>query len=110
MRTTMMSLAMLFLWTTTVSAQTGVAPLGGSASGMGGYGPPPRSSGTADAAKNDEGPKRVIVRSSTTPTTRVYVRTVPEGANVKVDGKPVGQASRLITVPAGVKRMRTFSP
>jgi hypothetical protein len=48
----------------------------------------------------------VIVRSSTKPSTRVYVRTNPEGANVKVDGKPVGQASRLITVPAGVKRMR----
>lgn len=41
------------------------------------------------------------VRTSPTPTTRLYVRTVPPGAEIKLDGRSVGKSDYLFTVPEG---------
>jgi len=45
------------------------------------------------------------VETSATPTTRLYVRTIPPGAEVRLDGKPAGKSDDLFVVPAGVERM-----
>jgi hypothetical protein len=45
------------------------------------------------------------VTTSPKPTTRLYVRTTPEGADVSVDGKQRGKAPQLFEVPPGVKSM-----
>jgi len=47
------------------------------------------------------GDERVTARAE--PTTRLYVRTVPPGAAVKIDGKRSGNSDRLFQMPAGVK-------
>ena len=38
--------------------------------------------------------------------TKLYVRTVPEGASVNFDGQPRGASPQLIPVPQGVTRMK----
>jgi len=45
------------------------------------------------------------VETSPTAATRLYVRTVPPGASVELDGKPLGQADALFLVPAGTGRV-----
>ncbi len=45
------------------------------------------------------------VETSATPTTRLYVRTIPSGAEVRLDGKPAGKSDDLFVVPAGVRKM-----
>ncbi|MGO9115084.1 MAG: LamG-like jellyroll fold domain-containing protein [Thermoguttaceae bacterium] len=45
------------------------------------------------------------VETSPTPTTRLYVRTIPPGAEVRLDGKPAGKSDDLFMVPAGVQKM-----
>ena len=40
-----------------------------------------------------------------TPATRLYVRTVPPGARVILDGKPLGTSEGLFLVPPGVARI-----
>ena len=45
------------------------------------------------------------VETSPTPTTRLYVRTIPPGAEVRLDGKPAGKSDDLFVIPAGVQKM-----
>jgi len=45
------------------------------------------------------------VVTSAAPQTRLYVRTVPPGAQVMVDGKPLGASDGLFLVPAGTSRV-----
>ena len=45
------------------------------------------------------------VETSRTPSTRLYVRTVPSGAKIKLDGKPRGTSDHLFKVPPGVRKM-----
>ena len=45
------------------------------------------------------------VESSPTPTTRLYVRTIPAGAQVTLDGKPLGASDGLFLVPAGTAKV-----
>lgn len=45
------------------------------------------------------------VQASDTPTTRLYVKTIPPGAQVMLDGKPLGPSDGLFLVPAGVGRV-----
>jgi hypothetical protein len=45
------------------------------------------------------------VATSASPKTRLYVRTVPPGAQVMVDGKPLGASDGLFLVPAGTSRV-----
>jgi hypothetical protein len=45
------------------------------------------------------------VATSASPQTRLYVRTVPPGAQVMVDGKPLGASDGLFLVPAGTSRV-----
>ena len=45
------------------------------------------------------------VVTSAAPQTRLYVRTVPPGAQVTVDGKPLGASDGLFLVPAGTARV-----
>jgi hypothetical protein len=45
------------------------------------------------------------VDTSATPTTRLFVRTVPLGAAVMVDGKMFGKSDGLFAVPAGTHRI-----
>lgn len=49
------------------------------------------------------------VETSETPTTRLYIRTTPPDAKVRLDGEPLGQSGgqsgRLFVVPAGVRRI-----
>ena len=49
------------------------------------------------------GDDRVTARAE--PTTRLYVRTVPPGAAVKIDGKQSGTSDQLFQMPAGAKRV-----
>ena len=43
--------------------------------------------------------------TSATPTTRLFVRTVPVGAAVTVDGKTIGKSDGLFAVPAGTHKI-----
>jgi len=43
--------------------------------------------------------------TASTPTTRLYVRTIPPGAEVRLDGEPAGKSDDLFVVPAGVRKM-----
>jgi hypothetical protein len=45
------------------------------------------------------------VATSAAAQTRLYVRTVPPGAQVTVDGKPLGASDGLFLVPAGTARV-----
>ncbi|MGB8853512.1 MAG: PEGA domain-containing protein [Pirellulales bacterium] len=45
------------------------------------------------------------VESLPTPTTRLYVRTIPAGAQVTLDGKPLGASDGLFLVPAGTAKV-----
>jgi hypothetical protein len=44
------------------------------------------------------------LETSETPTTRLYIRTVPT-ANVQLDGQPLGKSGGLFIVPPGVRRI-----
>lgn len=50
-------------------------------------------------------PAATPVESSSTPTTRLYVRTIPAGAQVTLDGKPLGASDGLFLVPAGTAKV-----
>lgn len=45
------------------------------------------------------------VKTSETPTTRLYVETTPAGATIKVDGKAQGTAPKVIPIPPGTRKM-----
>lgn len=45
------------------------------------------------------------VEASGTATTRLYVKTIPPGAQVTLDGKPLGPSDGLFIVPAGAARV-----
>jgi hypothetical protein len=60
------------------------------------------AAGTEPAASKNDKP---AVTSSQTPSTRLYVRTVPPGAEIKLDGKPSGRSDHLFVVPPGVSKM-----
>lgn len=45
------------------------------------------------------------LNTSATPTTRLFVRTVPVGAVVTVDGKPIGKSNGLFVIPPGVRKI-----
>lgn len=47
--------------------------------------------------------------TSATPTTRLFVRTVPLGAAITVDGKMIGKSDGLFAVPAGTHRISVES-
>ncbi len=49
-----------------------------------------------------EGPS---VEAAGTPKTRLYVRTVPPGATVTVDGEKIGTSDGLFLVPPGVRKV-----
>ena len=57
----------------------------------------------ADGGRGGE--SRGTVKTSPTASTRLYVRTVPAGAKIEIDGKPSGTSDRLFKVPPGVKKM-----
>ena len=46
------------------------------------------------------------VTTSPTPTTRLYVKTVPPGAEVTLDGKPLGPSDGLFIVPPGTSSVK----
>lgn len=46
------------------------------------------------------------VTTSPTPTTRLYVKTVPPGAEVTLDGKPLGPSDGLFIVPPGTANVK----
>jgi hypothetical protein len=60
----------------------------------------------------DEGPTSATdpaapaVTTSATPTTRLYVKTVPPGAQVTLDGKLLGPSDGLFMVPPGVSSVK----
>lgn len=60
----------------------------------------------------DEGPTSATdpaapaVTTSATPTTRLYVKTVPPGAQVTLDGKLLGPSDGLFIVPPGVSSVK----
>ena len=45
------------------------------------------------------------VQTETQPTTQLYVKTIPPGADIKLNGERSGTSDRLFKVPAGVKKM-----
>jgi hypothetical protein len=45
------------------------------------------------------------IRLEETGSTRVFVQTVPPGAQVVLDGKPLGQTDILVLVPPGVRKI-----
>ncbi|MBN1911030.1 MAG: PEGA domain-containing protein [Pirellulales bacterium] len=45
------------------------------------------------------------VETSDTPKTRIYVRTVPQNAQIIVDGKELGKSDGLFLVPPGVRKV-----
>lgn len=45
------------------------------------------------------------VKTEETPTTRLFVRTVPKGATIILDGKPLGTSDGLFLVPPGVHKI-----
>ena len=45
------------------------------------------------------------VKTSPTASTRLYVRTVPTGAAIEIDGKPSGKSDQTFKVPPGVRKM-----
>ena len=45
------------------------------------------------------------VKTSETPTTRLYVETTPAGATIKVDGKPQGTTPKTIVVAPGAGKL-----
>ena len=45
------------------------------------------------------------VETSPTPTTRLYVRTIPPGARVLLDGKELGTTDGLFLVPPGTGKL-----
>jgi hypothetical protein len=45
------------------------------------------------------------VKTSDTPTTRLYVQTTPAGATIKVDGKARGTAPKVFVIPPGTRKM-----
>lgn len=61
--------------------------------------------GTDSWAADTPSKESPAVTSSETPSTRLYVKTVPSGANVKLDGKRSGTSDRLFVVPPGVAKM-----
>jgi len=51
-------------------------------------------------------PAGPTVTTSPTPTTRLYVKTVPQGAQVTLDGKPLGPSDGLFIVPPGISSVK----
>jgi hypothetical protein len=51
-------------------------------------------------------PPGPTVTTSPTPTTRLFVKTVPQGAQVTLDGKPLGPSDGLFIVPPGVSSVK----
>jgi hypothetical protein len=51
-------------------------------------------------------PPGPTVTTSPTPTTRLFVKTVPQGAQVTLDGTPLGPSDGLFIVPPGTSRVR----
>ncbi len=45
------------------------------------------------------------VETSETPRTQLYVRTVPSGATIAVDGTPLGKSDALFIIPAGTHKL-----
>lgn len=45
------------------------------------------------------------VETSETPRTQLYVRTVPSGATIVVDGQPLGKSDALFIIPAGTHKL-----
>jgi hypothetical protein len=45
------------------------------------------------------------LETAPTPATRLYVRTVPPGAKIFLDGKPLGTSEGLFLVPSGVAKI-----
>lgn len=45
------------------------------------------------------------VKTGETPSTRLYIRTVPQGAEIAVDGKSLGRSDELFLVPPGVRNV-----
>ncbi len=60
---------------------------------------------TGVAAPETSAKAAPAVETSRTPSTRLYVRTVPPGANIKSDGKSRGKSDHLFKVPPGVRKM-----
>lgn len=65
---------------------------------------------TLHAADEQPGPGAFAtapaVTTSPTPTTRLYVKTVPPGAHVTLDGTPLGPSDGLFIVPPGVSSVK----
>jgi len=65
---------------------------------------------TLQAADEQPGPGAVAtasaVTTSPTPTTRLYVKTVPPGAQVTLDGTPLGPSDGLFIVPPGLSSVK----
>lgn len=51
-------------------------------------------------------PSSPTVTTSPTPTIRLFVKTVPKGAQVTLDGTPLGPGDGLFIVPPGTSRVR----
>jgi hypothetical protein len=58
-----------------------------------------------EAGPKDAGPRAATVTTSPTASTRLYVRTVPDGAKIEIDGKPSGKSDQTFKVPPGVRKM-----
>lgn len=89
MRLPHLSLAMLAL---VASIATAPPPAAFAQAGSG----PGGSGGTAAGA---------TVQNTTNATTRLYVKTLPPGAEVTLDGKPIGVSDGLFIVPAGTGKV-----
>jgi len=65
---------------------------------------------TLQAADEQPGPGAVAtasaVTTSPTPPTRLYVKTVPPGAQVTLDGAPLGPSDGLFIVPPGLSSVK----
>jgi hypothetical protein len=57
------------------------------------------------AAAQQESVKPASVETKKEPDTHVFVKTLPEGAKVLVDGEDVGSSPRLLVVPPGATKM-----
>jgi type II secretion system protein G len=60
---------------------------------------------TAGGCTSSSAAQEGQVTTSAKPTTRLYVRTIPEGADVSVDGKQRGKAPQLFEVLPGARTM-----
>lgn len=60
----------------------------------------------ADPAPAGAESAQASVTTSPTPTTRLYVKTVPPGAHLTLDGKPLGPSDGLFIVPPGVASLK----